>query len=142
MEEKILTKGVFGGKNTMIFLWALCATCFLIFTKWAISWEDVSIVLAGLMSTALLVGITLIIGHILKKRELIVTNKRVIARGAFGFRRDIPIKKIAGISMFVFNGISIGSNSTKIKFQFCKNKIEVFDTIAAETLERDKTYLE
>ena len=92
------------------------------------------------VSAIFMVFVGVILGTIFKKRELIVTNKRVIARGAFGFRADIPIEKITNVSMRWFNGIGCASPSLRIIFYFCNNKTEVFDTIISESLQRDSKY--
>lgn len=141
MEEKILIKAVFSSLKFLVtILWVLTVICFLVFAIIAIDWEEPIFILTGSVSTFILVLTTLIITEILKRRELIVTNKRVIARGAFGYREDLPIEKVTNVSMCFFNGIGCGSPSAKIKYHFCKNMTEVFDTIISESLQRDSKY--
>lgn len=141
MEEKILIKGDFGGKFIPLVLSVLGVIAFIVLTIIDISgYFDGVLIAIGLISAVILFIYAIIINEIFKKRELIITNKRVIARGAFGFRADLPIEKITDVSMRWINGIGCASPSTRIKFHFCKNKTEVFDTIAAETLQRDSKY--
>jgi protein-S-isoprenylcysteine O-methyltransferase Ste14 len=139
--EKISTKGVFGGDIIPKIIWGLAAITFCIFfsIEMSSSWDGIMFGI-GIWSAIVLVIIGLIFKVILEKRELIITNKRVIARGAFGYRTDLPIEKVTDVSMCFFNGIGCASPSAKIKFHFCKNKMEVFDTIVAETLQRDSKY--
>lgn len=134
MEEKVLVKGVFGGKFISIILYILAVVTFGFLAM------ATAILIMGLISGIVLAIFGLIISAILKKRELIVTNKRVIARGAFGFRADLPIEKITDVSMRWFNGIGCASPSLRIRFHFCKNKTEIFDTIISESLQRDSKY--
>ena len=74
----------------------------------------------------ILCGFAFVLGKILDKRELIITNKRVIARGAFSFRTDFPIEKVTSVSTRWFGGIGCGTPSLKIMMFFCKNKQEIF----------------
>ena len=141
MEEKVLIKGEFGGKVIPVILYVLAAIAFLVLTIFDIvdSWDGI-LVAIGAGSAIVLAVCGILLKAIFKKRELIVTNKRVIARSAFGFRTDIPIEKITDVSMRYFNGIGCGSPSLKVMFPFCKNKIEIFDTIVSESLQRDSKY--
>lgn len=141
MEEKILIKGDFGGKFIPLVLSVLGVIAFIVLTIIDISgYFDGVLIAVGLISAVILFIYAIIINEIFKKRELIITNKRVIARGAFGFRADLPIEKITDVSMRWINGIGCASPSLRIRFHFCKNKTEVFDTIISESLQRDSKY--
>lgn len=141
MEEKILIKGDFGGKFIPLVLSVLGVIAFIVLTIIDISgYFDGVLIAIGLISAVILFIYAIIINEIFKKRELIITNKRVIARGAFGFRADLPIEKITDVSMRWINGIGCASPSLRIRFHFCKNKTEVFDTIISESLQRDSKY--
>lgn len=137
MEEKVLIKGIFGGKFIFVILYILAAVSFGILTMVDIIdyWDGILIITGGIIAIVL-VACGIIISKIMKKRELIVTNKRVIARSAFSFRTDFNIEKITSVSTRAFGGIGCGTSSLKILFHFCKNKQEIFDTIAAETLKK------
>ena len=136
MEEKILIKGDFALRFIPIVLSAVGIFIFALFTL-----IDGAFFLINLIIAIIFIVAAIIANKALKKRELIVTNKRVIARGAFGYRTDLPIEKITNVSMRCFGGIGCGTPSTKIRFHFCKNKQEIFDTIASETLKRDSAFL-
>lgn len=141
MEEKVLIKGVFGGKFISIILYILAIIFAVFFIALDSSlYADGALIAIGVIFAIGLIGWGIIIGKLLKKREMIVTNKRVIVRSAFGFREDMPIEKITNVSTRFFSGIGCGTPSTKIKFHFCKNKVEVFDTIISESLQRDSKY--
>lgn len=135
MEEKVLIKGEFGGKFLVVLLYIAAAlTAFLLIVT------DDDLIALGFLCGIVLALFAVILNVILNKRELVVTNKRVIARGAFGFRADLPIEKVTNVSMRWFNGIGCASPSLRIRFHFCKNKTEVFDTIISESLQRDSKY--
>ena len=141
MEEKVLVKGEFGGKFFAVLLWILSMALIAICIVCGIVNYDEELIIMGIVGGIPLIILSIILSVILKKRELVITNKRIIARSAFGFRTDIPIEKITNISMRWFGGIGCGSPSTKVRFHFCKNKQEIFDTIASETLKRDSAFL-
>ena len=135
MEEKVLVKGLFSNVIIPIIAWVLGALSFVIFAL-----IDDDLIASGVLFALIFLAIGFIALAILKKRQMIVTNKRVIARGAFGCRVDLPIEKVTSTSIYIFNGIGCASPSKRIRFFFCKNKIELFDTIASEVLQRDSKY--
>ena len=141
MEEKVLVKGIFGGKFMVTLIWILSIAAIALCIVCGIVNYDEGLIIIGVVCGIPLIIFAIIFSALLKKRELIVTNKRVIARAAFGYRTDLPIEKITNVSMRCFNGIGCGTPSTKIRFHFCKNKQEIFDTIASETLKRDSAFL-
>lgn len=135
MEEKVLVKGVFGGKFAVTLLYILAAVILGILSIIDIEdhWDG-ELIIIGAVIAVIFVVFAIILGKSLKKRELIVTSKRVIARGAFGYRTDLAIENITSVSTYAFKGIGCASSSAKIKYLFCKNKMEIFDTISAEML--------
>ncbi len=142
MEERVLAKADFiKFKFLIAFLWTLSPICLLGFIIWAIDQGTIAIMLVGMVISVVIALMTLLLSYILKKRELVVTNKRVIARGAFGYRRDFPMEKVTDISTCFFMGIGCASPSSKIKFLYCKNKKEVFDAISFEVMRRDSKRL-
>lgn len=138
MEEKILAKGIFGGVFIPITISVLAAISFVISAIVDLLEElDGKLIISGAVLAIVLIAWAIVINEILKRRALIITNKRVVARAAFGFRTDIPITKITSVSMLWFGGIGCGSPSFKIFFFLCKNKAEIFDTISSEVAKRD-----
>ena len=138
MEEKVLVKGVFGGKILSVILYILAAIVFGILTIVDIVdyWDGI-LILIGAISAVVLVAWGVIFAAILKKREMIVTTKRIIARGAFGYRTDLAIEKITDVSTGWLNAIGCASPSVRVKYHFCKNKMDIFDTISAKMLENN-----
>ncbi len=135
MEEKILIKANFSKLNFLfVLLWIMFGGIILACVIMAADWGDIGPFFGMLVIALIWMLFILIIKHIVNKREFIVTNKRIIARGAFGYRKDIKLEKITSVSTYFCKGIGVGSSSAKIKFLFCTNKMEVFDTISKELL--------
>lgn len=142
MEEKVLVKGNLGGKFLVVIMYILAITPSALGIIMGIADDNEEMLFVAIPYLIVMIIFAIIINAILNKRELVVTNKRVIARGAFSFRVDIPIEKVTHISSGFFGKIGCGSPSRKIRFAFCKNKMEIFDTLAAETLKRDSAILD
>lgn len=136
MEEKVLLKGNFNGEQIPriigIILGIVSIIIFISFDV-ALSGNGLFIFL-GFVEAGIFIGIGAALMKLLEKRELVITNKRVIARGCFGFRRDIKLEDITDISMSRNNGISVASPSARIGFDFCTNKEEIYNTIAFQIL--------
>ena len=64
--------------------------------------------------------------------ELVVTDKRVYGKAAFGTRIDLPINKISSIGLGVklFSSVAVATSSGKIKFYLLQNREEVYQTIS------------
>ena len=135
MEEKILIKSEFS-KLTPLFvlMWIVFGIIISTGVSLSSSWGDSGILFGMLFIALIWLFVILILKNIVNKKELIVTNKRIIARGAFGYRKDIKLEKVTSVSTYFLKGIGVGSSSAKIKFLFCTNKMEVFDTISKELL--------
>ena len=144
MEEKVLVKGIFKSKlmsALTTILYILAPIILVVFIAIDIEqYMDGAMIVTGVLLAGLFVLGAIIIRKIFKKREVIVTNKRVIVKGILKFRKDFPIEKITEVSTCWFNGIGCASPSSKFKYHFCANKMEIFDTIAEETLQRDSKY--
>ena len=90
-----------------------------------------------------LVGLTLISGSIiylwLKSYELVVTDKRVYGKVAFGKRVDLPNDSISAISMVpMLKGVAVATSSGKISFLLIKNADEVYDTMNKLLMQRQE----
>lgn len=64
--------------------------------------------------------------------ELVVTDKRVYGKAAFGIRIDLPINKISsiGLGMKLFSSVAVATSSGKIKFYLLENREDVYQTIS------------
>ena len=141
MEEKVLIKAEFSGVKFLIgLIWFLALAPALLLVLIGVVESDEELIPVGILIGVVMAIFAFLFAKILKARELIVTNKRVIARAAFGHRVDLPIEKVTGVSTCFFGGIGCSSPSARVKFHFVKNKMDVFNTIAAEVLQRDSKY--
>lgn len=144
MEEKVLLKGDFEGEKTPLAIGIIFGIISII-TSIPLDdelWGDGLYIFLGFVAAAIFIGIGAVVMKLLEKRELVITNKRVIARRCFGFRRDIKLEDITDISMYnwnprylwLSNGISVASPSARIGFVWCSNKEAIYNTIAFQIL--------
>ena len=75
---------------------------------------------------------------IFNKTELIVTDKRVFGKAAFGKRVDIPLDAISSVGTAFMNTIAVTSASGAIKFSLLKNRDEVHAAISKLIMERQE----
>ena len=74
----------------------------------------------------------MVIGYILLKLFVItltVTNKRVIVRSAFNFRKSLPINRISAVGTMIFHTLYVGSSAGRILLPLVPELVEVYDTI-------------
>lgn len=64
------------------------------------------------------------------KMRIVVTNKRVYGKAAFGKRVDLPIDSISVVGTSFLNGIDIGTSAGKIKFKGITNNKEIHAEIS------------
>lgn len=64
--------------------------------------------------------------------ELVVTDRRVYGKAAFGVRIDLPINKISsiGLGIKLFQSISVATSSGKLKFYLLKNREEIYEMLS------------
>lgn len=74
----------------------------------------------------------------LRKEELIVTDKKVYGKVAFGKRVDLPIDSISAVSTSLLKGIAVGTSSGKISFKLINNRDEIHSLISKLIMERQK----
>ena len=152
MEEKILAKGNFGKINLLTVLFAIGAAIAFYFSyfDWYLDycardyhsyiiymfagiseegWERAAIFMALL----LLVIVTF---FWFSRYEMVVTDRRVYGKAAFGKRVDLPIDKVSSVGTNVFGGVSVATSSGKIVFYLCKNKDEMFEAISKLLIDR------
>lgn len=72
----------------------------------------------------------LIVEWWLGSMEIVVTDKRVYGKAAFGKRVDMPFDSISAISLSAMKGIAVATSSGKIAFKFIKNNREVHAEIS------------
>lgn len=73
------------------------------------------------------------------KTELIVTDKRVYGKTAWGKRVDLPLDSVSAIgSLQILKGVSISTASGRINFKLIKNSDAVYQTVSRLLLERQQ----
>ena len=72
----------------------------------------------------------------LKNYELVVTDKRVYGRAAFGKRVDLPIDSVSAIGTMWLKGISIATSSGKVAFLMIKNRDEIHKCVSDLLIDR------
>lgn len=70
------------------------------------------------------------------KMEIVVTDKRVYGKAAFGKRVDLPLDSISAISMSFMKGIAIGTSSGKVNFKMIKNNEDIHKDVSNLLLKR------
>lgn len=102
-------------------------------------WSRMEIVNIFLPTISWIFSISLIIFFlVVRKMELVITNKRVYGKTIFGKRVDLPIDSISSVGMCMFSGIFIATSSGKIKFLLMKNKDELHKVISDLIMERQE----
>jgi hypothetical protein len=61
----------------------------------------------------------------LSRVEMVITNKRVYGKVAFGKRVDLPLDSISAVGMGALGSVSVGTSSGKISFLIIKNNKEL-----------------
>ena len=80
--------------------------------------------------------ITFMLYFSLKNSEIVISNKRVYGRTAFGKRVDLPVDSISAISKSILKGISVSTSSGAIKFIGIKNQSNIYNTLSNLLIER------
>ena len=87
------------------------------------------------------VAFTSLIGFLiylwLHSYEIVVTNKRIYGRVAWGKRVDLPLDSVsATATKSLLKGISVSTSSGRISFLLVKNVEEIYKTISSLLIER------
>lgn len=70
--------------------------------------------------------------------EIVVTDKRVYGRVAFGKRVDLPVDSISAVAISFMHGITVATSSGKISFKLIENNEEVHKTISTMLIKRQE----
>lgn len=134
-KEEILVRAEFGNlKAIFIILWILFGLVLFVGLVESFDWSEVFPFFICLLGAAIIFAFSRILKSALKKRRLIVTNTRIIACAAFGYRRDITFEHISSIGRYFWWGIGVGSSSCKVRFNFVKNRDEIYDVLVEQLI--------
>lgn len=113
-------------------------TGFIIRRAFQIAFHHETIYLA-LIPVATLALISGIIYFLLRSYELIVTDKRIYGKVAWGKRVDLPLDSVSATANFtIIKGISVSTSSGRIWFLVIKNADEMYKIINSLLLERQE----
>ena len=71
--------------------------------------------------------------------EMIVTDRRIYGKVAWGKRVDLPLDSVSSTATInIFKGVSVSTSSGQIKFLFIKNANEMYEEINKLLIERQK----
>lgn len=68
--------------------------------------------------------------------ELVVTDKRVYGKAAFGKRVDLPIDSVSTVATGMFSSVAVTTSSGGIKFYLLGNKDEIYEAISTLIVKR------
>ena len=80
--------------------------------------------------------ICLLIYAWLRTYEIIVTNKRVYGKAAFGRRVDLPVDSVSAIGTMWLKGIAVSTSSGRVAFLMIKNRDEIHKYVSELLIER------
>lgn len=93
----------------------------------------------GFCPFALLALLAFLIKFWLSSYEMVVTDKRIYGRVAWGKRVDLPLDSVsATATLRIFKGVSVSSASGRIKFLLIKNANKMYNEINKLLIERQK----
>lgn len=85
------------------------------------------------------IAMSILIYFWLKNYELVVTDKRIHGKAAFGKRVDLPVDSISSTAAIrLLRGVAVATSSGKISFLAIKNADEVYGVINNLLIERQK----
>lgn len=100
-------------------------------------WGD--FLLFGVVPFVSLILLAYILKFWLSSYEMVVTDKRIYGKVAWGKRVDLPFDSISATStLHLFKGVSVSSASGRIKFLLIKNASEMYNEINKLLIERQK----
>lgn len=68
--------------------------------------------------------------------QIIVTNKRVYGRTAFGKQVDLPLDSISAVGTSLFKGIAVATSSGSIRFLGISNRDDIHEAISCLLVKR------
>ena len=100
--------------------------------------RNAGIIFAGLFFSAVAGG--LLVGglYLWLNTEMVVTDKRVYGKTAFGKRVDLPLDSISAVGSSLMKGITISTSSGRISFLPIKNRDDIHKRVSDLLIERQK----
>ena len=96
-------------------------------------------ILISLIPTVVMMIFSIIIDRWLRSYELIITDKRIYGKVAFGKQVDLPLDSVSATSTIgLFKGVAVSTASGKISFLAIKNVSEIYKVISNLLIERQQ----
>ena len=140
MNEKIICKSKIDGFSSLVVKSLLLIPAGLIIGAFAtgepfdFTWAPGWLLLGGI-ATAILVGVLI---FALSSCEMVITDKRVYGKAAFGQSVDLPLDKISATASGILKSISVSTASGRIAFWLLENQSELHSSITTLLLERQQ----
>lgn len=148
MEEKIICRGIrHNPRNFYISVASLAGLLVLTPIIMAISWASPSFTVIDaffdnqlsipfVTAALVLIAFLYVFDKLISQNEIIVTNKRIYGKAAFGRRVDLPLDAISAVGTGFFKSIIITTSSGKIKFSMMDNCNGLHHVISNLLIER------
>ncbi len=72
----------------------------------------------------------------MRSYEMVVTDKRVYGKAAFGKRVDLPMDSVSAIGSKILKGIAVSTSSGKVSFLVIKNRDEIHKCVSDLLIDR------
>lgn len=100
--------------------------------------DEFLILMISIALILIIAGIILII--YVNSCEIVVTNKRIYGKAAFGKRVDLPLNSVSAVEITnLFKGIGISTSSGVIKFYYITNAAEIHKVVSDLVVNRNET---
>ena len=84
----------------------------------------------------ILILLVLLVYVWMRSYSIVITDKRVYGKAAFGKQVDLPLDSISAVGTSALKGVSVGTSSGRINFKLIKNQQEVHSAISKLLSER------
>ena len=136
MEEKTLIEGESNKTNGItVFFWTISVLYAVYCLIGVIATGDAEGFL-GILIAAVVFLLGKFFAFLLNSSELVVTDKRVYGKTAFGKRVDLPLDSISAVSTGIFKRISVATSAGQIHFYELQNREEVHSCINKLLIQR------
>jgi len=130
MEEKILAKGTSSKLNVLTVFFGLATVVLFVFVFYFIQSHDSQAGIWFVMALAM-AGVTALVYWAMSCCQIVVTDKRIYGKVAFGKQVDLPLDSVSAVAVTsVFTqGVSVATSSGRITFFYLANRNDVSQAI-------------
>lgn len=137
MNEKVIIKGNSTKINLLTILFGVATAFFLVMGFWMLMDGDSNTIMWFGIAIALAVATAVIYGMV-SCCEIVVTDKRIYGKVAFGKQVDLPLDSVSAVAVTsVFTqGVSVATSSGRITFFFLAERNKISTKIRNLLIER------